>query len=246
MFAETEEVDWDDFDDGPSGRQWGDTSYESNSGEANEEIYIFFASGRIDITILAYANIEDISIVATWEEIDMPGSGPGPEPEPPTDIEIQTCDEYSDDIFEDLDLDGDGDISQYEIMFDDEEEFDEFDRNGDEVIDKSELLYILCTCENELYITMEQIDSFDYGASIEYLSAIAWKNDFDFFEMDSNNDMYIDFGEIEDYAEKCVTTFDPFEIGMEMERLMMRMHSPMIQMKIQIPMEMESVIMLTL
>ena len=58
---------------------------------------------------------------------------------------------------------------------------------------------------------MEQIDSFDYGASIEYLSAIAWKNDFDFFEMDSNNDMYIDFGEIEDYAEKCVTTFDPFD-----------------------------------
>ena len=211
LFAETEEVDWDDFDDGPGGRQWGDTSYESNSGEANEEIYIFFASGRIDITILAYANIEDISIVATWEEIDMPGPGPGPEPEPPTDIEIQTCDEYSDDIFEDLDLDGDGDISQYEIMFDDEEEFDEFDRNGDEVIDKSELLYILCTCENELYITMEQIDSFDYGASIEYLSAIAWKNDFDFFEMDSNNDMYIDFGEIEDYAEKCVTTFDPFD-----------------------------------
>ena len=65
----------------------------------------------------------------------MPGPGPGPEPEPPTDIEIQTCDEYSDDIFEDLDLDGDGDISRYEIMFDDEEEFDEFDRNGDEAID---------------------------------------------------------------------------------------------------------------
>ncbi len=211
LFAEAEEIDWDDFDDGPRGRQWGDTSYESNSGEANEEIYIFFASGRIDITILAYEDIEDITILATWEEIGMPGPDPDPDPEPPTDIEILTCNEYSDEIFEEFDLDGDGDITKYELMIDDEEEFDEFDKNEDGVIDKSELLYIICTCENELYITIEQIDSFDYGASIEYLSAIAWKNDYDFFEMDSNNDMYIDFGEIEEYAEKCVTTYDPFD-----------------------------------
>ena len=47
--------------------------------------------------------------------------------------------------------------------------------------------------------------------SIEFLSGIAWKNEFDFFEMDSNNDMMVDFGEIEDYTESCVTTYDPLD-----------------------------------
>ena len=47
--------------------------------------------------------------------------------------------------------------------------------------------------------------------SIEFLSGIAWKNEFDFFEIDSNNDMMIDYGEIEDFTENCVTTYDPLD-----------------------------------
>ena len=69
----------------------------------------------------------------------------------------------------------------------------------------------ICACDNELLLVTDQLNSRDRGYSIEALSAIAWKNDFDFFEMDSNNDMWIDEDEIEEYSESCVTTYDPFD-----------------------------------
>ena len=213
LFAEIEEIDWEDFDDGPGGRQFGETEFESNSGESDEEINIFFVTGRIDITIYPYADIDEITIIATWEDMENPGPGPGPDPgpEPPIGEEILTCNEYSDFIFDEMDMNGDGDVSKDEIFMEDEEEFEEMDRNKDGVIDKSELTTLACTCENELFVTVEQISESDRGLSIEYLSAVAWKNEFNFFEMDSNNDMYIDYEEIEEYADKCETTYDPFD-----------------------------------
>ena len=57
----------------------------------------------------------------------------------------------------------------------------------------------------------DQLGSDDGSFSIEALSSIAWKNDFDFFEMDINNDMWIDYDEVEEYAEICVTTYDPLD-----------------------------------
>ncbi len=213
LFAEIEEIDWEDFDDGPGGRQFGGTEFESNSGESNEEINIFLVTGRIDITIYPYADIDEITILATWEEMDIPGPDPGPDPrpDPPIGEEILTCDEYSDFIFEDMDMNQDGDISKDEIMFEEDDEFEEFDRNKDGVIDKSELKTLACTCENELYITIEQISMDNWGYSIEYLGSIAWKNEYNFFEMDSNNDMELDYEEIEEYAENCETTYNPFD-----------------------------------
>ena len=213
LFAEVEEFNWDDFEDGPMGRQFGETEYESDWGGADEEIYIFFASGRIDITIHANTEIEDISIIATWDEFDEPSPGPEPpRPEPPIGDEILPCDKYVEVIFEDMDRNGDGDISQDETFEGDDSEFEEIDINRDGVIDKTEATVAICTCENEIYITLEQISTGGMGEySIEFLSGIAWKNEFDFFEMDSNNDMMIDFGEIEDYTESCVTTYDPLD-----------------------------------
>ena len=213
LFAEVEEFDWEDFEDGPMGRQFGETQYESDWGGADEEIYIFFTSGRIDITIYANTDIEDISIIATWDELDEPRPGPDPGPEPPIGDEILSCDEYVDFIFEDMDRNGDGDISREELFEDEDDgEFDEIDINKDGVIDKTEATVAICTCENELYVTLDQISTGGMGEySIEFLSGITWKNEFDFFEMDSNNDMMIDYGEIEDYTENCVTTYDPLD-----------------------------------
>ena len=213
LFAEVEEFEWDDFDGEPIGRQFGQTEYQSDWGGANEEISIFFASGRIDITIYANTDIEDISIIATWDEFDEPGPGPEPPgPEPPIDDEILACDEYVNVIFEEMDMNGDGDIARDETFDGDDSEFEEIDINKDGVIDKTEATVAICTCENELYITLEQISTGDMGEySIEFLSGIAWKNEFDFFEMDSNNDMMIDYGEIDDYTENCVTTYDPLD-----------------------------------
>ena len=214
LSAEVEEVDWEDFYEGPGGRQYDYTEYQSNSGDSDEEIDIFFATGRIDITISALEDIEEISIIATWELFDMPGPEPGPEPEPPNRNEIQTCDEYTDEIFEEFDRNNDGDISKEEMELEDgpsSEEFEELDPNKDGIIDKTELISYICNCENELYLTVSQVSMFDDEISIEYLSAIAWKNDYNFFEIDSNNDMYVDYEELEEYAEKCETTYDPFD-----------------------------------
>ena len=213
LIAELEEFDWDDFEEGPMGRQFGETEYQSDYGEADEEIYVFFASGRIDITIFANTDIEDISIIASWESMGMPGPDPRPDPDPdpvPGD-EILACDDFADMIFEDLDLNGDGDITQDEIDFEDdgEEEFKEIDLNQDGVIDKNELMAEACTCENELMIVFDQLES-DI-TSIELLSSLTWKNDFDFFEIDRDNDKFISYDEVEEYTESCVTTYDPLD-----------------------------------
>ena len=45
--------------------------FESDFGQADEELNIFFVTGRIDITMVANSDIEDISILATWDGFDM-------------------------------------------------------------------------------------------------------------------------------------------------------------------------------
>jgi hypothetical protein len=213
LFAETEEIDWEDFEGGgggPMGRQWGqDGNYESDFGEAEEEINIFFASGRVDITITAITDIEDISILAKWESFDQPGPGPV-DPVIPVDPddEIIPCNEMAEIMYEEFDINGDGDLSIDELG-EDVDEFEELDLNKDEVIDINEAKLAMCNCENELYMTYSQIESGE--VSIEFMSSIAWLNEYDFFEIDRNSDRYIDFEEIEEYGEDCVTTYDPLD-----------------------------------
>ena len=212
LYAEIEEFSWMEFeDDRPMGRQFGETEYASDMEGAEELINIYFVTGYIEITIYANTDIEDISIVATWEEFDEPGPRPDPDPEPPVVDDILECDEFVDVMFEDYDENQDGEISKEEILFDETVEFEELDTNKDGVLDKSEITVEICSCDNELFVITSQIDSRDGEFSIETLSSMVWKNEFDFFEMDSNNDMWIDYDEIEEYAENCVTTYDPFD-----------------------------------
>ena len=213
LYAEIEEFDWMEFEDEPMGRQFGEMFYESDTEGSEEYISIFFVTGYVEISIYANSDIEDITIVATWDEFEdpMPGPGPDPEPEPPVDDELMECDDFIEIMLDDLDTNRDGDISKEEVEFDENEDFEEFDTNKDGVLDKSEITVAICACDNELVLVTDQLNSRDRGYSIEALSAIAWKNDFDFFEMDSNNDMWIDEDEIEEYSESCVTTYDPFD-----------------------------------
>jgi len=215
LFADTEEIDWGDFEQGggPGGRQWGgSTEYQSDWNEANEEISIFFVAGRIDITMTAKTDLEDISIMAKWDELDMPGPGPdpvepGPEPVDPVE-DMLVCDEFSELMFEELDINSDGDISLEEFEGD-AKEFEDVDINKDDVIDLNEAKLSICDCSNELYVAFEQSQS--ELLSIEFLSSVAWLNEYDFFEIDQNSDLYIDFVEVDNYAEICVTTYDPLD-----------------------------------
>ena len=212
LFAEAEEIDWGDFGGGgPGGRQFGSsTEYQSDFNEANEEINIFFATGRIDIIMSAKTDIEDISIMSRWDGLDMPGpEEPEPEPEPrPEPIEILPCDEYVELMFEEADLNGDGDISEDEID-DSLSEFEDVDVNKDGVIDLNEAKLEICTCGNELFVAFEQANS--ELLSIEFLSSVAWNNQFDFFSIDRNSDLYIDMVEVEGNQESCETTYDPLD-----------------------------------
>ena len=114
-------------------------------------------------------------------------------------------------MLDDLDTNKDGDISKDELMDGDDDEFEEYDTNKDGVLDKSEITVAICSCDNELMLVTDQLDSREGRYSIEILSSIAWKNEFDFFEKDANNDVWIDEEEIEKYGESCVTTYDPFD-----------------------------------
>jgi hypothetical protein len=220
LFAEAENIDWGGFgeDDGPfnggggpGGRQAGGTTeYQADEGGADEEIRIFFATGRIDITMAANADIEDISILAIWEGLDEPRPGPDPDPDPdPEEDVIIPCDEYVEELFAMYDTNNDGDISKEELDDLDDEGFEEADINRDGVLDLNEAKMDLCSCGNELMIAFDQ--SGNDEISIEAMSSIPWKNEFDFFEMDRNQDLYIDLNEIEDYSENCVTTYDPLD-----------------------------------
>ena len=213
LFAETEEIDWMDFEDGEMGRQFTEFQYDSDNDGAEEYISIFFTTGYVEITVYANSDIEDISIVATWEEFDEPGPGPEPEPEPepPNVGDILECDDFIEVMFEDYDENYDGEISKDEIQYDDGGEFEELDTNKDGVLDRSEITVAICSCDNELMLVTDQIESRNNRHTIETLSNIEWKNEFDFFEVDSDNDMWIDGEEIEKYAEICVTTYDPFD-----------------------------------
>lgn len=210
LFAETEEIDWEEMDDNrPGGRQWGpQTEYESDFGEAEEEINIYFATGRIDITMTANTDIEDISIVATWESFDIPGPDPpGPDPDPDPVDEILPCDEYAKEIFEEFDFNDDGDLTVDELGSD--EDFEEVDLNEDGVLDLNEVKIEICDCSNELYVVYEQVGTDEL--SIEFLSSVALLNKFDLIDLDRNRDMYIDFNELEDSEDSCVSTYDPLD-----------------------------------
>ena len=210
LFAETEEIDWEEMDDDrPGGRQWGQqTEFESDFGAAEEEINIFFATGRIEITLTANTNVEDISIIAKWDSFDIgPGPDPGPEPGPDPSDEILPCDEYTEMIFDEFDKNGDGDITSDEMESDDD--IKELDINEDGVLDLNEVKVEICDCKNELYVVFDQVGVEEI--SIEYLSSVVLLNKYDLIDLDRNRDMYIDFNELEDSSDSCESTYDPMD-----------------------------------
>ena len=213
LIAVTENTEWM-FEDGMMGRQMDGFEYTSDYSGAEEMIEIWFATGEIEITIYANTDLEDISIMASWETMEQPSPRPEPDPEPQPDPiydELTSCEDYIDWLFDYYDSNKDGDISNEEIKRDPEEELAEFDKNRDNVVDRGELTDEFCSCDNELEFVLMEIGPDLDSYKIEDLNEIDWKNDFDFSDVDVNDDLIVDEDEMAYLRDNCITSYNPFD-----------------------------------
>ena len=215
--------DWGEEVDGINGRQGSagpgeqdspSTEFNSNNDGPNQEIWIWMVSGTIDITLKAGSDISDIGILATWEEFDNPFPGPDPDPDPdPADI--IPCDDYAEEVFKEVDRNGDGDVDISEVgdyYGAGSEEYDNFadmDLNRDGFIEVKEVKQEFCSCENEIEFVFEM--SGKEEISLEKLSGMLWKNDYNFFAIDKDDDLKVDVDEVSEHIKMCTTIYDAFD-----------------------------------
>ena len=169
------------------------------------------SNGRFDITLFAVSDISDVSIIATWVESELPPIDP-PIDEP---IKVESCKEYAEITFKEVDTNDDGVISirEFGVMDEDSEQitFDDIDLNSDGEIEFAEVVQELCSCDNELLSNFEQLTNGESKVSMEDFSALVWINENNFLTMDDNNDGFVDFDEVEIASFLCETTFSAFD-----------------------------------
>lgn len=184
-----------------------------SSGDGNAQSIMIWnpANGRFDITLSATTDIDDVSIIARWVELDIPPIDP-PVTEP---VEVESCKEMAENEFRKSDTNGDGVISQreFEVIFDLSEEvtFDNIDLNSVGEIEYAEVVQEFCSCDNELYNNFEQLSDGGAQVSLEEFSSLIWFNEYNFQTMDVNANGLIDAQELEISALLCETTFDAFD-----------------------------------
>ena len=177
-----------------------------------QELYIYSPeAGRFDITVIAEDDFSDVSIVAYWKEDTRPEP---PEPEPPVVIDpedVYACDDQLEDFFMDADLNGNGLLNADELRRTgilEETVFSDLDSNEDGMIEFNEVVAFACTCENELYLMIDQLP---YKTSTEFFDSLVLKNSYDSVVLDVNKDGFISHDELEKATETCKTTFSPFD-----------------------------------
>ena len=184
-------------------------TYTSYGQGTEQDIYVYSAPGRFEITMYAVEDFSDVSIVAEWYEYDIPGE-PEPEPEPEPE-DIYTCDYWVEDIIKEYDVNGDGLFNADEFRRSnppDDTTFSEVDVNEDGMIEYAEILANVCTCDMELETLAYQLP---YKTSVEFFESLSLKNTYDMEMLDADEDGFISMDELEDAAETCETTFNPFD-----------------------------------
>jgi hypothetical protein len=166
------------------------------------------ANGRFDITLTVFDEISDVSIIAVWEDSQMPPIDPI-DPDGDETIEI-SCEDQARDVFEATDANGNGVIEEREFD-DDGVSFDNIDLNDDGEIEFREALQEICSCENEILIIASQLSPFGEGLTLKEFSQLDLKNAYDTKGMDLNKDGFLDAEELEIISLVCETTFDAFD-----------------------------------
>ncbi|MGB0780203.1 MAG: pre-peptidase C-terminal domain-containing protein [Candidatus Poseidoniaceae archaeon] len=185
-------------------------TYTSYGEGTEQDIYVYSAvPGRFEITIYAVEDFSDVSIVAEWNEYDIPGE-PEPEPEPEPE-DIYTCDYWVEEIIEGYDVNGDGLFNADEFRRSnppDDTTFSDVDVNEDGMIEYAEILADVCACDMELELLADQLP---YTTSVEFFESLSLKNKYDMEMLDADEDGFISMDELEEAAETCETTFNPFD-----------------------------------
>ena len=171
------------------------------------------ANGRFDITLTIEEAITDVSIMATWEDSQLP---PVDEPEDPDNDGIvdTSCEDEAVLVFEEADRDGDGVISEREFQSQiesDDIQFEDIDLNDDGEIEYREVLQEACSCSNELDIIASQLLDDGKGLGVESFDKLDIKNEYDAQSMDNNKDKVVSIEELEIASIICTTTFDAFD-----------------------------------
>lgn len=187
----------------------------SSDGEGTEHtLYIEMpANGRFDITLYTEEAISDVSIIATWEDSQLP---PLDEPdEPPIDAEISVdCEEVAVETFRGADSDQNGVVDEDEFIALDnpgEVNFADLDLNEDGEIEYREGLQYMCSCEVEINMLSSQLSPRSDGLTIEAFTDLEFKNKFDVKTFDTDKNNLISQEEMEIVAIVCKTTFDAFD-----------------------------------
>ncbi|MDE0857833.1 MAG: hypothetical protein OSA38_04620, partial [Candidatus Poseidoniaceae archaeon] len=171
------------------------------------------ANGRFDITLTVVEAINDVSIIAAWEDSPLP---PIDEPEENDDNEAieGSCEDMAQELFSTIDANDDGVIDQRE--FDNDAEavevnFNDVDLNGDGEVEYREVLQEVCSCTNEIAVLTGKMSSTGQGVSLEAFAELDLKNEYDAPAIDLNDNQYVSQEELEILAIVCTTTFDAFD-----------------------------------
>ena len=191
------------------------SSFVMNSGKegTNHKMTVEFPmNGRMDITLTGLSDSEEISLVARWDETELPIDPiePGEGEEPAT---VESCAEGTTAFFEEVDTNGDGLLDEQELKGSDLplEDTKSIDLNKDSLIEYREALQFGCTCDIELETVFDEFSAGRDEVSLSALQSHGWENDYDFDLINVNDDDEIDRDELELLLLVCETTYDAFD-----------------------------------
>ncbi len=191
-----------------------DVEIESTGEGTTHILYVEMpANGRFDITLTVVDAIDDVSIIAAWEDSPLPPIEDSEETNDNEAIE-GSCEDMAQDLFTTIDANDDGVISQREFDNDAESvdvSFNEVDLNEDGEIEYREVLQEVCSCSNEIAVLTGKMSSNGQGISLEAFAVLEMMNEYDPSAIDQNDDQYVTEEELEITAIVCTTTFDAFD-----------------------------------
>ncbi len=182
------------------------------SGSTGTQHSVFMESpmnGRVSITLVGITDVEEISIVARWDETELPV-----EPVEPTEPEsVESCKEEAERLFTQLDRDANGLLEDREIDSIDasSQSKADMDRNEDGTVEFREFLQQRCTCNVELNSAFEAFAEGRESVTLTSLENHPWVNTFDFDSVNANDNDRLERDELELLALLCETTFDAFD-----------------------------------